>query len=117
MISVRLGRIHQALQGIVGGRHARRPCFDFGTPTYHSLDSSSIERLHDVLVGKGLTKFITPSGTHIFFKDIARKNTIMAFNKLSIDKVELADKRVLIRYVLRKDFIEKRRQNEMTFQG
>lgn len=104
---IRLSRTHQALLKITGGRHARRPCFDFGTPTYHGSDSSNGSRLSDVtcLVGKGLVRLVTPGGTRFFFRDIAanqitRESTIaMALNKLSIDKVELADKRVLIRYV------------------
>lgn len=105
MISIRLGRTHRALQRITGGRHARRPCFDFGTPTYRGLNSSNGGRLRDVtcLVGKGLARLVTLGSTRLFFRDIAvngatKENTIlMALNKLSIDKVELADKRVLIR--------------------
>lgn len=102
MISTRLCWTHQALQRIAGGRHARRPCFDFGTPTYRGSDWSS-----DVtgLVVKGLARLVTPGGARLFSRDIAanavrKEHTIvMALNKLSIDKVELADKRVLIRYV------------------
>ncbi|KAG5327714.1 PGK kinase, partial [Pseudoatta argentina] len=105
MISIQLGRIHLALQRITGGRHARRPCFDFETPTYRGLASSSCGRLRDItyLVGKGLATLIISGGTRLFSRDITlngiiRENTdIMALNKLSIDKVELADKRVLIR--------------------
>lgn len=95
MIPIRLGWTRRALQRITGGRHARRPCFDFGTLTRDS-NSSSDERLRDVT----LARLVTPGA--LFFKDIriARESTIaMALNKLSIDKVELADKRVLIRYV------------------
>lgn len=106
MISIRLGRTQRALQRITGGRHARRPCFDFGTPTYRGLNSSNGGRLRDVtcLVGKGLARLVTLDDTRLFSRDIAvngatsYENTIiMALNKLSIDKVELADKRVLIR--------------------
>lgn len=102
MIMIRLGRIRLALQGIAGGRHARRPCFDFETPTCR--DSLNIGRLHDITcpVDKGLARLVSPGSTHIF-KDIgiARVSTIvMALNKLSINKVELENKRVLIRYVL-----------------
>jgi len=107
MIPIRLNRTHRALQRITGGRHTRRPCFDFEMPTYRDLASSSCGRFCDVtcLIGKGLTRLVISSDTRLFSKNIAlngviRENTIaMAFNKLSIDKVELADKRVLIRYV------------------
>lgn len=97
-LRIRLGR---TCRGIAGGRHARRPCFDFGTPTYRGL--SSVGRLRDVAcpVSGGLARHVV-SGTRIFLRDIgiARVSTVvMALNKLSIDKVELADKRVLIRYV------------------
>lgn len=103
MITIQLGRTRRALQGIAGGRHARRPCFDFGTR--RDSDSSNIWRLHDVTcpVDKGLARLVSPGSTRTFFKNtgIARVSTVvMALNKLSIDKVELADKRVLIRYVL-----------------
>ena len=110
MISVWLNRIHRALQRITGGRHTRRPCFDFGTPIrgfkFSRLDLPNNGRLWDVTcsVNKGLRK-ITFSNSHFFFEDsvinkVTKKSIAMALNKLSIDKVDLTDKRVLIRYVL-----------------
>lgn len=109
MISVRLDQIHRALQRITGGRHARRPCFDFGTPIrgfrFLRSDLSSNSRLCDgaYSVDKDLRR-ITFSNSHFFFKDtvinkITKKSIVMALNKLSIDKVDLTDKRVLVRYV------------------
>jgi len=109
MISIQLGQIYRALRRITGGRHIRRPCVDFDTLTYRDfkclcLDLSNGHQLHDITysINKSLTKFPLVNNVKFLFRNIAidkRNKITMAFNKLSIDKVELADKRVLTRYV------------------
>lgn len=112
MISIRSDRIYRVLRRITGSRHVRRPYFDFGTSirrdfkSFPWLDLSNRNQLRDVTcpINKDLTSLITPSNFRFLFRNIAAdritKNSIlMALNKLSIDKVELTDKRVLIRYV------------------
>lgn len=114
MISIRSDRIRCALRKFTGGRHTRRPCFDFGTQTRirrdfvssPRLDLSNGNQLRDVTypINKDLTNLVTTGNICLLFRNLAAKRTIkksivMALNKLSIDKVELTDKRVLIRYV------------------
>lgn len=117
MISIRSDRIRRVLRRITGGRHARRPCCDFGipTPTHHDfnsstrLDLSNRSQLRDVTCPinneSHLTSLVTPDNIRFLFRNIATSRTTrrsivaMALNKLSIDKVELTDKRVLVRYV------------------
>lgn len=113
MISIRSDRIRRVLRRITGGRHARRPCCDFGIPTRRDfnsstrLDLSNRSQLRDVTcpINKHLTSLVTPDNIRFLFKNIATSRTTrrsivaMALNKLSIDKVELTDKRVLVRYV------------------
>lgn len=120
MFSVRLDQMHRALRRITGGRHIRRPCFDFGAPTcleLSRLDLLNSRQLRDItcLVNKGFAKFPAISKINSQIRHIAINNEnieqsriAMALNKLSIDKVELADKRVLVRYVFyQKTFVEK----------
>lgn len=111
MISIRSNRICRVLRKITGGRHARRPCFDFGAQIRRDfisspLDLSNRSQLRDViyLLNKDLPNLVISSNIRLLFRNLASKTTkrsiiVMALNKLSIDKVELTDKRVLIRYV------------------
>lgn len=113
MISIRSDRIHRVLRKFTGGRHARRPCFDFGIQTQirrdfisPRLDLLNRSQLRDVTypINKDLTSLVTTGNIRLLFKNLAASRTtkrsiVMALNKLSIDKVELTDKRVLIRYV------------------
>lgn len=112
MISIRSDRIYRVLRRITGSRHVRRPCFDFGTSirrdfkSFPWLDLSNRNQLRDITcpINKDLTSLVTPSNFCFFFRNIAagrttKRSIVMALNKLSIDKVELTDKRVLIRYV------------------
>lgn len=112
MISIRSDRIRCALRKFTGSRLTRRPCFDFGTQTRirrdfvssPRLDLSNGNQLRDVTypINKDLTNLVTTGNICLLFRNLAAKRTIkksivMALNKLSIDKVELTDKRVLIR--------------------
>lgn len=116
MISIRSDRIRRVLRKITGGRHARRPCFDFATQARPRRDFNSStqldlfnrnkSQLRDVTcpINKPLTCLVTPDNIRFLFRNIVtskttRRNIVMALNKLSIDKVDLTDKRVLIRYV------------------
>lgn len=119
MISIRSDRICRVLRKITGGRHLRRPCFDFGTRIRRDfisssrLDLSNRSQLRDVtyLINKDLTSLVISDNIRLLFRNLASKTTrrsiVMALNKLSIDKVELTDKRVLIRYV----FSSRKRKN------
>lgn len=107
-------RLHRALQGITGSRHTRRPCFDIGRLTRDFKFSRLLNdgRLHDVSysVNKRLIRGFISGDIPVFLENTAlnkttEKNTVvMALNKLSIDKVDLTDKRVLIRYVFEQKF-------------
>lgn len=113
VISIRSDRICRVLRKITGGRHVRRPCFDFGTQIRRDfisssrLDLSNRSQLRDVtyLINKDLTSLVIFGNIRLLFRNLAASRTtkrnivVMALNKLSIDKVELTDKRVLIRYV------------------
>jgi hypothetical protein len=108
MISIQLVQMYRALRRVTGGRHIQRPCIDFGTSTYRDFKCSRLDlsksRLHDITysINKDLTKFPLLNNVKFLFRNIAidnRNKITMALNKLSIDKVELADKRVLMRYV------------------
>jgi len=115
MISTQLVQIYRALRRVTGGRHIQRPCVDFGISTYRDfkysyLDLSKSHQLYDISysINKDLTKFPLVNNTKFLFRNIAidnRNRVTMALNKLSIDKIELADKRVLMRYVFFLKFI------------
>lgn len=111
MALIWLNRI-RLLQRIVGGRHIQRPYFDFETPLHCNsillyLGSLNSGQLRSLIysVNKGLTRPDISTDIYFSHKNIAVNRTIkkssivMALNKLSIDKVELADKKVLIRFV------------------
>lgn len=113
MILFQLDQMHHVLRKIIGGRHIRRPYFDFGLPTCPDF---KISRLHlpnggepreyvNYFVNRKFIRSLVPDSIPSLFHNIVvnraiKKSTvIMALNKLSIDKVDLTDKRVLIRYV------------------
>lgn len=91
----------RVIQKLVGCRYVRRPFFDFGERishyTRHSTASEGIVPCYFVKLTKSdpNLRIIKVEREGIKTKDVK-----MALNKLSIDKVDLADKRVLMRYIL-----------------
>ena len=84
-------------------RHLRRPSFDIGLLFNQIVRSRAVVNLIDS--DNCLSKFCTTvklsSNNKIVIRGVNAQffSTTMALNKLSIDKVDLAGKRVLIRYV------------------
>lgn len=113
MISFRWNQTRRLLQIIIGGRHIRRPYFDFGLQTCRNFKFSrsylpnggGLREYVTCSVDRRLTRFLVFDSIPSLFQNIiinrtVKKSTVaMALNKLSIDKIELTDKRVLIRYV------------------
>lgn len=124
MISFCLDQIHRVLRRITGGRHIRRPCFDFGPSTCHDFKFSRLYLLNggelrecvNYSFNRTLTRFLVLDSIPLFFhniiinRTIRRSTVVMALNKLSIDKVDLTDKKVLIRYVFLDKKLNKKAQ-------
>ncbi|XP_017883685.1 phosphoglycerate kinase isoform X1 [Ceratina calcarata] len=96
----------RTIKKVLRGRCVRRPCFDFAESRYDNDTSysrivkNSISSWNAVQSSLKLTQddnalfVVTPN---IISRTIHHSSEIMALNKLSIDKVDLANKRVLIR--------------------
>lgn len=100
----------RATQNLLGGRCVRRPFFDF-VESRHNNDQR-YSKVADSVIGFAYTRHITRSAfkfdnginilpfiRKIVSRSIYSTSRTMALNKLSIDKVDLTDKRVLIRYI------------------
>lgn len=91
---------------VLRGRCIRRPCFDFVEPkrnddrryskTVQSFVSNYSAKQSGLKLGNHNNAF--PVICNIVSNSTCSKFKGMALNKLSIDKVDLTDKRVLIRY-------------------
>lgn len=89
-----------------GCRYVRRPFFDFGKISYRETKCVNVFRefhqywFHLNLLNKNINNIVQHSPTVYDIKGKFEPNqqySKMALNKLSIDKVDLTDKRVLIR--------------------
>ena len=97
--------IMRLVHKVLRGRCIRRPCFDFAEPRRN--DDSGYSKTAQSFVNysakqSGL-KLKNDNNAFPVICDIVSNSTCskfkgMALNKLSIDKVDLTDKRVLIRY-------------------
>lgn len=95
-----------AVRKFIGGRYIRRPCFDFEWK--RTDDRRFTKVLANFLTRRFAVQSLTNLGNGIGVLQIksdieTRSRSIklltMALNKLSIDKVDLTNKRVLIRYI------------------
>lgn len=99
-----------ARRSCLGCRYARRPCFDFA----ESKHIDGRRSWKEVIVStRNWSKWLSTESSlslrnvadikrikrDIISKPVYLKSKVMALNKLSIDKVDLTNKRILIRYL------------------
>ncbi|KAL2724814.1 phosphoglycerate kinase [Vespula maculifrons] len=90
----------RAIQKLIGCRYARRPFFDFGERISHytrHLTASRGTVCYFVKLPKSDQNLRITKVDKVEKRRVNTKNLKMALNKLSIDKVDLANKRVLMR--------------------
>lgn len=83
---------------LVGCRYFPRPSFDIRSSQFVARRLTSTGQRNSLtIVGKSVCQFDSLLGRFKATIDFRFNSTNMALNKLSIDKVDLAGKRVLIR--------------------